>query len=155
MELQVHEPKLEELWFRKAMLEDEETMSYNKAWGGTVSFPCEDWEEWYSHWVINHENKRYYKYLKNEKGEFVGEIAYHYDSRYEGYMTNIIIHAKYRNQGYGTLGLQMLCNIAKENGITALLDDIAIDNPGIIIFQKIGFKEQYRTDSIILLKKEL
>lgn len=67
------------------MLNDKETMSFNKAWGGTISFPKEN----------------------------------------------------------GT------------NGITILYDDIAIDNPSISIFLKAGFKEQYRTDSIVLLKKDL
>ena len=155
MKLEVYKPRLEDLWFREAMLEDEETMSYNKAWGGTISFPRENWEEWFNHWVINHDNKRYYRYLKNDGGAFVGEIAYHYDSNYDGYMVNIIIHSKYRNKGYGILGLQILCQIAKENGITELLDDIAIDNPAITMFLKLGFVEQYRTDSIILLKKHL
>ena len=155
MRLQIYKPKLEDLWFRQKMLEDEDTMSYNKAWGGTIPFPKKDWKEWFEHWVINHENKRYYRYLKNEEDIFVGEIAYHYDSQYDGYVTNIIIYSKYRNKGYGSLGLKMLCDIAKENGIKFLLDDIAIDNPGIFIFQKLGFVEQYRTGSIILLRKDL
>ena len=155
MRLVIHKPKLEELWFRKQMLEDEVTMSYNKAWGGTISFPKEDWEDWYNHWVVNTENKRYYRYLQNEEGDFVGEIAYHYDTKYQGYVTNIIIYAKYRKQGYGSLGLEMLCDIAKSNGVSSLYDDIAIDNPGISIFKKLGFMEEYRTNEIILLKKEL
>ena len=131
MKLEIYEPKLEDLWFRKAMLEDKETMSYNNAWGGTISFPTEDWNDWYDWRVVHHENKRYYKYLKNENDEFVGEIAYHYDSEYGGYMANIIIYSKYRHRGYGSLGLEILCNIAKENGLTSLLDDIAIDNSAI------------------------
>ena len=155
MKLQVYKPKLEELWFRQKMLEDEDTMSFNKAWGGIVSFPKEDWEDWFNYWVYNNESARYYRYLKNEEGIFVGEIAYHYDSEYDGYVVNVIIYSKYRNKGYGSLGLRMLCDIAKENGISSLYDDIAIDNPGISIFLKFGFVEQYRTDSIILLKKEL
>ena len=32
-------PKPEDLWFRQKLLADEETMSYNLAWGGTISFP--------------------------------------------------------------------------------------------------------------------
>lgn len=155
MKLQVYKPKLEELWFRQKMLEDEDTMSFNKAWGGTVSFPKEDWEDWFNYWVYNNESARYYRYLKNEEGVFVGEIAYHYDSEYDGYVVNVIIYSKYRNKGYGSLGLKMLCDIAKENGISSLYEDIAIDNPGISIFLKFGFVEQYRTDTIILLKKEL
>ena len=153
--LSIYQPKLEDLWFRQMMLEDDETMSFNQAWGGTISFLKEKWEEWYNRWLINHKNKRYYRYLQNKDGSFVGEIAYHYDPNYDGYMANVLIYAKYRGKGYGTLGLQMLCEEAKRNGIAILYDDIAIDNPGISIFLKLSFKELYRTDSIILLKKEL
>lgn len=155
MKLLLHEPKIEELWFRKLMLEDEETMSYNNDFGGTISFPEEDWQDWFDYWITNHKNKRYYRYLKTEDGIFVGEIAYHYDSSYNGHIADVIIHSKYRNNGYGSLGLKMLCDVAKENGLVELFDDIAINNGAIKMFLNYGFVELYRTDSIILLKKEL
>ncbi|MCR5531058.1 MAG: GNAT family N-acetyltransferase [Lachnospiraceae bacterium] len=145
---------LEDMWFRESLMADEETMAYNHAWGGTIPFPKEDWAEWYDYWVVNHEGKRYYRYLKDENG-FVGEIAYHYDSEYDGYVANIIIHSKYRGQGYGAQGLTLLCEAAKAAGITELYDDIAIDNTAIKLFLKQGFYECCRTEEIILLKKEL
>ena len=147
-------PALEDMWFRESLMADEETMAYNHAWGGTIPFPKEDWAEWYDYWVINHEGKRYYRYLKDENG-FVGEIAYHYDSEYDGYVANIIIHSKYRGQGYGAQGITLLCEAAKAAGITELYDDIAIDNTAIRLFLKQGFYECCRTEEIILLKKEL
>ncbi|MBR6999370.1 MAG: GNAT family N-acetyltransferase [Lachnospiraceae bacterium] len=147
-------PALEDMWFRESLMADEETMAYNHAWGGTIPFPKEDWAEWYDYWVVNHEGKRYYRYLKDENG-FVGEIAYHYDSEYDGYVANIIIHSKYRGQGYGAQGLTLLCEAAKAAGITELYDDIAIDNTAIKLFLKQGFYECCRTEEIILLKKEL
>lgn len=153
--ISIYKPKLEDLWFHKLMLEDEETMSYNNAWGGTISFPKEGWEEWFNYWIINNENKRYYRFIKNELDDFIGEIAYHYDNNYDGYVVNIIIYKKYRNKGYGTLALDFICNIAKNEGIKYLYDDIAINNPAINMFIKAGFKELYRTDKIILLKKDL
>ena len=155
MKLFLYLPKYEDLWFRQKMLSDKETMSFNKAWGGTISFPIEKWEKWYNHWIVNNGEERYYRYLRNENQEFIGEIAYHFDPSYDGYMANVLIYADYRGKGYGCLGLQMLCDEAKRNSISTLYDDIAINNPGISIFLKLGFKEQYRTDSIILLKKEL
>ena len=147
-------PKLEDMWFREILLADEETMSYNHAWGGTIPFPKERWQEWYDYWIINHENKRYYRYLKNEN-EFVGEISYHYDSKYDGYVADVIVFSKYRGKGYGTIGLEMLCAKAKENGVTILYDDIAIDNTAGILFFKQGFYEEYRTEEKIVLKKIL
>ena len=155
MKLQTYLPKFEDLWFRQRMMEDEETMSYNHAWGGTISFPEDRWSDWYQYWIIEHDGQRYYRYLKNEDDIFVGEIAYHYDPNYDGYMANVIIYSKYRHQGYGREGLRMLCEIAKKNGITTLYDDIALDNPAITLFLKEGFEEEYRTEEIILLKKQL
>ena len=147
-------PKLEDMWFREILLADEETMAYNHAWGGTIPFPKERWQEWYDYWIINHENKRYYRYLKNEN-EFVGEISYHYDSKYDGYVADLIVFSKCRGKGYGTIGLEMLCAKAKENGVTILYDDIAIDNTAVILFFKQGFYEEYRTEEKIVLKKIL
>ena len=51
--------------------------------------------------------------------------------------------------------MALLCSIAKNNGISVLYDDIAIDNPAIALFLKHGFVEEYRTEETIILKKEL
>ena len=147
-------PAFADMWFRKSLLADEETMSYNHAWGGTIPFPEDQWEDWYGYWIINHENQRYYRYLKAESG-FVGEIAYHYDHEYRGYVADIIIFSAFREMGYGAQGLELLCDAAKENGIKALYDDIAIDNPAIRLFLRHGFFEEYRTEEKIVLKKNL
>lgn len=152
--LELITPTIDDLWFRENLLADEETMSYNHAWGGTIAFPKDKWQGWYDHWIVYHENKRYYRYLKNESG-FVGETAYHYDPEYDGYVANIIIFSKLRRKGYGTRGLELLCFAAKENGINVLYDDIAIDNTAVKLFLKQGFYEVYRTDEKIVLKKEL
>lgn len=147
-------PTLEDMWFREKLLADEKTMAYNHAWGGTIPFPKEKWQSWYQRWIVDHENLRYYRYLKNENA-FVGEIAYHYDPEYDWYIANIIIFSEYRGRGYGTKGLKMLCLAAKEKQIPALYDDIAIDNSAINMFFKEGFSEEYRTAEKIILKKEL
>ena len=67
----------------------------------------------------------------------------------------IVVYAKYRNQGYGKEGLDLLCKAAKENGIKYLYDDIAMDNSAIKMFLENGFIEEYRTDELIYLKKKL
>jgi len=152
----LYTPKLEDLWFRKQFMADEETMSYNHNWGGTIPFPEEVRWDWYEYWVANPEGKRFYRYLQEETaGEFVGEIAYHYDEEEQKYIADVIVHAKYRGKGFGEQGLRMLCEAAKANGIDILYDNIAIDNPAIKLFLKCGFYEDYRTDEIIMLKKVL
>lgn len=153
--LSLYEPKYDDLWFRQMLLDDEETMSYNHAWGGTISFPKEKWQDWYNSWIIKHDNERYYRYLKNEDGQFVGEIAYHFDEEIKGDIANVIIYSPYRRKGYGKQALELLCSVAKKNGIATIYDDIAIDNSAIQLFLDNGFIEVYRTKEKIILKKEL
>ena len=137
------------------MLEDEETMSYNHAWGGTIPWPKERWQAWYDEWIIHHQSRRFYRYLQDETGAFIGEIAYHYDDEISGYIADIIVYAKYRGKGYGSQGLDLLLTAARKNGIRVLYDNIAIDNPARKLFLKHGFSEEYRTEEIIMLKREL
>ncbi len=153
--LTLYKPKFEDLWFRQMMLSDEDTMSYNHAWGGTIPWPEDQWKDWYDHWIVNHNCKRYYRYLKNQDGQYVGEIAYHYDADIHHATANVIIYSLYRRKGYGSEALELLCSAAKNNGIKVLYDDIAIDNPAIGLFLEHGFTEEYRTEEKIFLKKEL
>ena len=155
MTLSIYKPKLEELWFRKALLADEPTMSFNHSWGGTIDFPEEKWANWYDYWISTPEGRRFYRYVKDNEGNFIGEIAYHHDPELSGYIANVIIHSKYRNKGYGSLALDMLCKEAKDNGLTELYDDIAIDNPAIDLFLRHGFEEVDRTENKIILRKKL
>ncbi|MBO4540594.1 MAG: alpha/beta fold hydrolase [Bacilli bacterium] len=153
--LEAYEPKCEDLWFREAMMSDEKTMSYNHAWGGTIPFPKEEWKPWHEHWLIHPEGKRFYRYLKDLEGDFVGEIAYHLDKESNLYLADVIINAKYRGRGYGGQALEMLCSYAKENGVSILWDNLAIDNPSLSMFLNHGFKEDHRTEEFIFLKREL
>ena len=88
----LYTPQYEDLWFRKMFMSDETTMSYNHAWGGIIDFPESDWADWYNYWVQNTKGERFYRYLKNENNEFVGEIAYHYNGK--EYIANVIVYAK-------------------------------------------------------------
>ena len=153
--LTLYEPKYEDLWFRQMMLADEETMSYNRAWGGTIPWPEEEWRGWYDCWIKDREGGRYYRYVKNEEGLFVGEIACHRDADMQRETADVIIYSRYRGRGYGGEALELLCSAAKEGGVSVLYDDIAIDNPAIGLFLKHGFTEEARTEDKIILRKEL
>ena len=153
--LTCYKPEYRDLWFRQFMLSDPETMSYNHAWGGTISFPEERWQEWYDFWIREPEGKRFYRYLRDETGAFVGEIAYHFDSGINGFIADVIVLASHRGKGYGGEALDLLCAEAAKNGVSVLYDDIAIDNPAITLFKKHGFTEESRTEEKIILKKEL
>lgn len=154
--LKVVKPELENLWFRESMMADIETMSYNDAWGGTIPFPKEDWEEWYTLWVRNPGQERYYRYLKDDVNKvFVGEISYHLDKLRNIYLCDVIIKAEFRRQGFGTQGIQLLCETAKANGVNALYDDIAADNPSTYLFLKNGFSIEFQNDEIVMVKTVL
>ena len=80
--IKLYEPRIEDLWFKEKMLSDDETMSYNHAYGGTIPFPKRYWIGWYNKWIKNHNGKRFYRYIKYED-TFVGEVAYHFDEEKE------------------------------------------------------------------------
>ena len=154
--LKVVKPELEDLWFRESMMSDSETMSYNGAWGGTIPFPKEDWDEWYTLWVRNSGHDRYYRYLKDDANKvFVGEISYHFDKLRNIYLCDVIIKAEFRRRGFGTQGIQLLCEAAKANGVKALYDDIATDNPSTHLFLKNGFSIEFQNDEIVMVKTVL
>ena len=49
----------------------------------------------------------------------------------------------------------MLCAAAKENGVKRLMDNIAVDNPSMELFRRMGFRERLRTEEYVLMEKEL
>ena len=80
--IRTFKPVLRDLWFREKLLSDEQTMSYNAAWGGVIPFPKEEWEKWFSAWLEVSQYQRYYRYLyETDTKAFVGEIAYRYDEK--------------------------------------------------------------------------
>ncbi len=151
--LKLYAPKLEDLWFREKMLSDPATMAYNNAWGGTIAFPKERWNAWFRKWVEPGTDGFLYRYLADEIGEFVGEVAYHVESG--RCMADVIVYAPFRGRGYGEQGLTLLIDAARENGFTEIYDDIAIDNPAISLFKKLGFVEEYRTEKTIMLRRTI
>lgn len=149
-----HIPTVSEMSFRQELLSDKETMSYNNKWGGTIDFPKTMWEN--VHKRLTSSKNSFYAYLFSTKEQyFIGEASYHYSDEFKEYIVDVIVHSKYRNKGYGSKGLLMLCDKAKENGILSLADNIALDNSSINIFLKLGFKEIYKNQDFIFVKKIL
>lgn len=154
--IELVKPELKDLWFREALMADEKTMLYNRAWGGTIPFPKEKWESWYSYWVQDPGSQRYYRYLKDtDQDAFVGEIAYHWDEKEKRYLCDVVVKAEFRNQGFGSKGIQLLCQAAKSNGVEVLHDDIAADNPSYRLFLKNGFSVEFQDREIVMVKKTL
>lgn len=156
MILEIIIPKIEELSFKQELLSDEETMSYNHQFGGVIQFPKEKWKRWYEKWIGSKNPYYFYRYLYSiELKKYVGEIAYHYEKETNRYLCDVIVHAKYRGNGFGKEGLNLLCQCAKKNGIHTLYDDILLDNPSVHLFLKNGFIEEERTNEVVIVKKRL
>lgn len=154
--IKLYKPQIDDLWFRQVLLSDPETMSYNSAQGGTIPFPETDWQEWFDRWVISTDGERFYRYVTIDRSRvFIGETAWHRDKEQDLWLIHILIHSRFRGLGYGKAALNLLCDEAKKNGIAALHDSIFIDNPAISLFLHDGFTEEYRTDQIVMLRKEL
>ena len=154
--IQLYRPALQELSFRKTLLADPATMAYNAAWGGTIDFPEDRWETWYRNWVDSPADIRFYRYLYDtEKQIPVGEAAWHREEESGRYLCDVIVHARFRNCGYGTAGLQLLCSAAKENGIAVLYDRIPADNPSLQLFLKNGFVIEAQDETAVLVRRVL
>lgn len=153
--VQPYIPRLEELGFKQALLADEQTMTYNHAYGGTIAFPREAWQGWYDRWILQGGKQRFYRYLMDPELGFVGEIAFHLDPETGRYLADVLIKAEYRGRGFGSQGLALLCRLAKEKGIDVLYDDIAIDNPAVGLFLRMGFAEEARTEEYVLVSRRL
>lgn len=152
--LQLIKPNFEDLSFRKELLADEATMSYNANWGGTIDFSFDQWKSWYEYWIEQPE-KRYYRYLYSEtERTFIGEVAYYFHHELNEYICDIIIKDHFRGRGFGRQGLLLLLQEIKKQGITRICDNIGLDNPAIHLFKQVGFVEKYTTEEFIMLEKQ-
>lgn len=146
--LKIYIPKLEDYWYEQKLQSDPDTMSYNAGWDvsydgyhydtGCIDFPKSKWEDTFN--KRKNENK-FFAYLKDTNiNEYVGYINYHYNENENKYYCGILIESKYRGKGYSKQGLNLLCDYAKEHGVTELYDDFEIDRNCIKIFEDLGFK---------------
>ena len=154
--VELYRPRPEELAFKRELLADPETMAYNLPWGGTIDFGPDRWADWYRRWVEEPQGKRYYRYLwAPEEQAFVGEIAYHLEEETGRLMADVIVHARYRGKGYGSRGLELLCQAAAAAGWTEIYDSIGRGNPAVELFRRQGFVEIVREGDVVWVKKEL
>lgn len=123
--IKLHVPEYSELWYRRQLLSDPDTMSYNKGCSisfegydkttGCIDFPENKWQEWYRQWTSL--TDRFYAYIVlNDK--FIGEVNLRRDTGsdpYEDkYDMGIVIEHPYRGNGYAHTAMALLLEEAFE-----------------------------------------
>ncbi len=147
--IELYKPSLAELDFRKELLQDEATMAFNHAYGGTIAF--KDIKTWYNKWLVK-DDEHFYRYVKNND-LFVGEVAYYLEE--DKWLISIIIKDEFRKRGYAKKALSLLFEECKAHDIREIYDMIAVDNPSIDLFLDLGFTIIDRNEEYILIKKAL
>lgn len=152
-------PKFEELEYRRKLLSDRVTMSYNIGYGdndgtGCIEFDENAWKDWFFRWV-NNMPERYYAYIiKVDENTPIGEVALRYVSEKNSYCVNIIVEAKYRGNGFSEQALRLLVDTAfRELGADKVFDDFPKSRISAEkVFKKVGFKRV--SDDIVELTKQ-
>jgi diamine N-acetyltransferase len=156
-------PTLKELDYRKRLLADSETMTYNKGFDefkgynketGCIDFVESLWNEWYSRWVNNTPNRYYAYIIKTDDNIPVGEVALRYDEGQKGHCVNIIIEAKHTGNGYSEEALRLLIDVAfNELKAEKIYDDFPATRVSAEkLFKKIGFRRI--SSEVVELSKE-
>lgn len=162
--LHLHIPSFEELVYRKKILAQPTTMSYNRGYNlelnnynnetGCIDFRKEYWMDWFFRW-INSTPDRYYAYvIKSHENIPIGEVALRYDDEEKGYCVNIIIEAKYRGKGYSEEALRLLIDIAFHKlSAKRIFDNFSKERMSSEkVFNKAGFKRI--SDDLLELTRE-
>lgn len=150
--MKLYIPSINQLSYRKSLLEDPVTMSYNKDFDmsfdgyhpstGCIDFPESKWASWGNLWLDN-KPKRFYAYLEQE-GKLVGEVALRYIEDKDAYMISIIIDGNHRGKGYGREGLKLLLKVGfKDLNAKLLIDEFEEGrNHSHNLFTSLGFESK-------------
>lgn len=155
--LELHVPRLEDLWFYQKMLSDPATMAYNAPWfppDGCIPFPASEWPAWHEEW-IGQEPERFYAYLRRKAdGAFVGGVDFHHAPERGWWDMGVVIYAPERGRGYGKQGLELLLDRAfRVDGIAKLHNEFETTRDAAYrIHRAVGFREVGIEDGIIQLE---
>jgi L-amino acid N-acyltransferase YncA len=165
-------PKLDDYWYEEKIQSDPLTMSYNAGYDvsyygyhydtGCIDFPEEKWQEKKEK---RKKDNSYFAYIKDKDiDSFVGYVNYQYNKDEDRYECGIVIEHQFRGNGYAKKALELLCNVAKKNGVKELYDNFEIDRGNTLdLFKSVGFevvKEQSwkkfgKNAKGVLVRKEL
>lgn len=175
MDLKLIVPQKEDLWFKKELKEDPDTMDYNRGYDlnfagynrtdGTIQTDLRELENvWAEKWIGN-EPTNFYYFIKNND-TFIGEIYAKLDKIKNSYEIGIVIKGEHRGRGYATPAIKLLCEKLKAKGIKKLYHKLPasrksaikadINNGFIIKKENIdGMSKFGKTEKLVYLEKEL
>jgi len=154
-ELALHIPNDNDLAYRRFLIADEDTMSYNKGFGdngcGTYHHTPEQALKWWNYW--NSEGNFYAYVIRVSDSVLVGEVNVHFSAE-QGYpkengvgLIGVTIEGKHRRKGYGEAALRLLVDYAFNTlHLNELLDDIPLERESALrIFERVGFIRDDKT----------
>lgn len=157
----LHVPAYEELWYRQKIMQDPDTMSYNKGYDlnfhgydeatGCIAFPKEKWADWYTYF-IGQEPHRFYAYIVRESdGAFLGEVNVHRNVDADWYEMGIVLEAKHRGKGYAVAALRLLLQHAFEKiGVEAVHNEFEEERSAALQTHLSAGFTKYRQENKIL-----
>ena len=175
MDLKLIVPQKEDLWFKKKLKEDPDTMDYNRGYDlnfagynridGTIQTDLRELGNvWAEKWIGN-ESTNFYYFIKNND-TFIGEIYAKLDKIKNSYEIGIVIKGEHRGRGYATPAIKLLCEKLKTKGIKKLYHKLPasrksaikadINNGFIIKKENIdGMSKFGKTEKLVYLENEL
>lgn len=161
--LYLHIPSYPELWYRQKIMQDPDTMRYNRGYDlpfdgydkdtGCIPFPQEKWAEWYAYFV-GQEPERFYAYIaRKPDGAFIGEVNVHKNADAPWYEMGIVLQAQYRGKGYAGQALWLLLQYAFETlGAEAVHNDFEEERHAATrAHLSVGFTRYRQGDGILEL----
>lgn len=151
--LSLYIPKFEELNYEKKLLQDKDTMSYNRGYdissigydkkSGCICHPQSYWISWYDKYM--HSENYFFAYLfLEDEGVFVGDVNFHTSSFDQSWHDiGILIESKYRGRGFSKEGLSLLIDYAFEVRNCLILHNYFEETrtSAVKIHRDLGFKQ--------------
>ena len=154
----LYTPKRDELDYRAHVMSDPATMHYNRNQQidcpcyhkdtGCIDFPESDRDEWFAAW-IGREPERFYAYVKDEEGQFIGEVS----ARLEDgvYKIGVVIESRFRGCGYGDEALGALLEVLFEKfGAEVVENEFEFQrNPAARMHRRAHFTPIYEREAFV------
>lgn len=144
------QPKIEDLWFRQICMEDPKTMNYNAGYDvhfdgyhydtGCIDFPSIKHKSWFEEKMTN-PNFFYAYILDKDNNNFVGYVNFNKNENNKATM-GIVINSKFQGQGYMRPAMKLLIERAKDKGVSVLSDTVPNTRVNALkVFFDLGFEK--------------